>query len=75
MTAVRSPLLVDLLLDNGSIVRVEIPQAYTDEVLEDITNALKNREWWSVHRYEGTTAAIDGTQVDRVAMSRVVAML
>ncbi|MEY4387666.1 MAG: hypothetical protein RLY20_2949 [Verrucomicrobiota bacterium] len=66
---------IDLVLDNGEIVRVELPEKFEDDVREDIDNALHRRDWWAVRCYDGVSAEFMGMKLDRVNMARVVAML
>lgn len=66
---------IDLVLDNGEIVCVELPTKCEAEVREDINNALRRRDWWAVHCYEGVSAKFMGMHLDRVNMARVVAMI
>jgi hypothetical protein len=66
---------IDLVLDNGEIVRVELPKKFEDEVREDIDNAMRRRDWWAVRCCEGVSAEFMGMKLDRVNMARVVAML
>lgn len=66
---------VDLMMDNGELVRVECPSKYEDELHETLENSMKRGEWWSPSRFDGCTATYMGTIINRVAMRRVVAML
>lgn len=45
---------VDLLLDNGEIVRIEAPNNVEDELHDSIDNAMKRRDWWSRSRFDGS---------------------
>lgn len=66
---------IDLVLDNGELVRIELPQKLEDEVREDIDTALRRRDWWSISTIDGCSATFMGLRIDRVNMARVVAML
>lgn len=66
---------IDLLLDNGEIVRVELPAKLETELREDMDNALRRRDWWSIQAADGCSATIMGISVSGVNMGRVVAML
>lgn len=66
---------IDLVLDSGELVRVELPNKVEHDVREDMDNALRRRDWWAVHCYEGVSAKFMGMNLDRVNMARVVAML
>jgi hypothetical protein len=67
--------LVDLVLDNGELVRIDCPSKFEDEMFDSIEHAMKRGDWWSPGRHEGCTASYLGMRLDRVAMRRVVAML
>lgn len=66
---------IDLLLDNHSICRIEHKGDYIDAVQESISNAIRRRDEWSVHNYDGTSATIEGIHVTHVNMNRVIARL
>lgn len=66
---------VDLVLDNGGIVRVQCPDRFNDEFMESIDNARRLRDWWSPERFEGCRAEFIGMYMARIDMSRVVGML
>ncbi len=65
----------DLLLDNGEIVRCEVPSKYEDEFWESVEATLKRRDWFSVRQWDGANAQYMGHYVERVNMARVVATL
>ena len=67
--------LIDLVTDNGEIIRIEVPPKFTDDALETIENAMKRKDWWSVRQWDGAKAVYMGLTIDRVNMTRVVAML
>lgn len=66
---------IDLVLDNGEIVRIECENKFEDEVWQLIEDTMKRRDWFSVGTYDGTTATYLGHRIDRVNMARVVATL
>jgi hypothetical protein len=66
---------VDLLLANGEIVRVECPDAHEAELHDSINDAMRRRDWWSPHRFDGCTAQCFGVILSRVAMSQVIGTL
>lgn len=68
-------MFVDLLMDNGELVRIECPEKYADLLHETIENAMKRGDWWSPSRFDDCTATYMGYMIGRVAMRRVVAML
>jgi hypothetical protein len=66
---------IDLLLDNGDIVRIEVPRKWEDELREGIENTMKRRDWLCASAWEGAQFKINGVVVDRVNMGRVIAAL
>lgn len=66
---------VDLVMDNGELVRVECPDKFTDDLYDSLENAMKRRDWWAPSRFEGCSAAYLGMQMDRINMSRVIGLL
>ena len=68
-------MFLDLLMDNGELVRIECQSKHEDELHETLENSMKRGEWWSPARFDGCTATYMGTLLNRVAMRRVVAML
>ena len=66
---------IDLVIDNGELVRIELPQKFEDEVWQSIVDAMKRREWWATSQFEGCSATYIGNQLDRVNMARVVGTL
>lgn len=66
---------IDLVLDNGELVRIEVPAKFENEAYDSIENAMKIGDWWSPSRFAGASAAFMGMYIDRVSMKRVVAML
>jgi hypothetical protein len=67
---------VDLVLDNGELVRVECPDKHDDELFDSLENAMKRGDWWLPECVSADCRATYlGLYISRVAMSRVVAML
>jgi hypothetical protein len=66
---------IDLVLDNGEIIRVTGPIKREDAVREDINNAMRRRDWWLAYGFDGVRAEFMGMSIQRVNMGRVVAML
>jgi hypothetical protein len=66
---------VDLLIDNGELVRIECPNKYEDDLYDTIENTMKRRDWWSAGQWEGCSASYLGHHLDRVNMSRVIGLL
>lgn len=67
--------LLDLLMDNGELVRIECPTKHHDALYDSIEHAMKRGDWWSPGRFDGCTAEYMGMALDRVAMRRVVGIL
>ena len=66
---------IDLVIDNGELVRIECPGKYLDECYETLENAMKRRDWWSTIQFDGCNASYMGMSMDRVNMSRGVGTL
>ncbi len=66
---------LDLMLDNGELVRIECPGKFEDELLDTIEQSMKRRDWWSPNRFDGCSAEYMGLMLDRVNMGRVVGVL
>lgn len=66
---------VDLLAENGEIVRIECPDKYFDDLYETIENSMKRGDWWSPGQWDGCSATYMGIQISRVNMKKVVGML
>jgi hypothetical protein len=66
---------IDLLLDNGELVRIEVPKNREGECRDSIENQMKIGGWWSVSCWQGASATYLGHRIDHVNMRRVVAML
>ena len=66
---------VDLVLEDGALVRIECPSKHHDELHETLQNAMKRRDIWAAGRFQGCSAEYLGHRLDRVNMARVVGML
>jgi len=66
---------LDLVLDNGELVRVEYPLKYEDEVLDSVSNDIKTGDWWAPGQWDNCTATYIGVRLERVSMRRVVGTL
>lgn len=66
---------VDLMLDNGELVRIECPQKFEDDLHESLEHCMKRRDWWSPGRFDGCDATYLGVSMDRINMGRVIGML
>jgi hypothetical protein len=66
---------VDLLIDNGELVRIECHDKHEDELHDTIKYAMKRKDWWSPKRFDGCRAEYLGVLLDRVNMGRVVGTL
>lgn len=69
------PVFVDLLIDNGELVRIECPEKLEDDLWDSLENCMKRRDWWSPGIFDGCRATYLGHSIDRVNMGRVVATL
>lgn len=63
---------LDLVLDNGNLVRIECKTRDEDEVRDTLENALRTGGWWSPARWDGCKAEYLGNRLDRVNMARVI---
>lgn len=68
-------IFLDLMLDNGELVRVKCPTKHEDDLYESLEHAMKRGDWWSPNQFDGCRAEYMGTKLDRVAMKRVVGTL
>lgn len=66
---------VDLVMDNGELIRIEYPDKFLDDVHETLENTMKRRDWWSPNQTDGCTATYIGLSLGRVNMNRVVGIL
>lgn len=63
---------VDLVMDNGELVRIECPDKHEDELHETLENAMKTRGWWAPGIFDRCKAEYLGHRMDRINMARVV---
>lgn len=66
---------VDLVLEDGELVRITCPNRHHDPLHETLQQAMKRRDVWAPGRFNGCTAQYLGLYLDRVNMARVVGML
>jgi hypothetical protein len=66
---------IDLVLDNGDLVRIEAPSNVEDELHDELNNAMRRRDWWATRMFDGCRAKFMGMNLDRVNMGRVVGIL
>lgn len=65
----------DLVMENGELVRIEVPSKFEGECHDSIENALKIRGWFSPGQWDGCEAHYLGMGLTRVNMGKIVAML
>ena len=66
---------MDLVLDNGELVRVEYPSDVMDDIWEEIENSTKTKNWFCPQNWEGCIATYLGHTLDRINMSKVIGIL
>lgn len=66
---------IDLVMDNGELTRISVPDKYSDECWDAVENAMKTRGWFTPARWEGCTATYLGLRLDRINMGRMIATL
>ena len=66
---------IDLVMDNGELTRMEVPEQHYDELWEHIEHSMKRGDWLSPARYRGCKANYMGLDLDRVNMGKVVGTL
>lgn len=66
---------VDLILDNGELVRIECPSIHDDALHESLEHCMKRGDWWCPGRFEDCSAEYIGLAIERVNMKRVVGVL
>ena len=66
---------VDLVMDNGELVRIECPEKFAGELHDTLGHAMKRRDWWSPLQFDGCRAEYMGMNLDRVNMARVIGRL
>jgi hypothetical protein len=72
---IMSMTFVDLVLEDGELVRIECPTEHSDELHDTLQQAIKRRDFWSPSLFDGCNAEYLGLRLDRVNMARVVGML
>lgn len=65
----------DLVMENGELVRLEVPRKFEDDCHGCLENQMKIRGWFSTARWKGCQATYMGMTLDRVNMGKVVALL
>jgi hypothetical protein len=68
-------IFIDLVMENGELVRIEVPDEHEYECWDAIENSMKTRGFFSPGRWEGCQASYLGMTLGRVNMGKVVAML
>ena len=66
---------VDLVIDNGELVRIECPKRFEDELHDTLEYTMKRRDWWCPSQFDGCKAEYLGQLMDRVNMGRVIGAL
>ncbi len=66
---------VDLVLDDGELVRISCPNVFEGELHETLQHAMKRKDLWSPSRFDGCKADYLGLHMARINMARVVGML
>jgi hypothetical protein len=65
---------IDIVLDGGDLVRVEIPVEHFDAFMDDLDNARRRNDWLSAALYDGVKFNYLGHNIDRVNGSKIVAL-
>jgi len=65
---------LDLVMDNGELVRIECSDKFDDELYSSLEMAMKRKDWWSPSQFDRCHAEYMGILLDRVNMARVVGM-
>ncbi len=68
-------IFVDLVLENGELVRIECPDKFEDNFHESLSNTIKRNDWWSPIQFDACSAEYMGMCLDRVNMAKVIGML
>jgi len=68
-------LYIDLVLDNGELVRIECPMKFEDKLHESLENHMKRADRWSPGEFDGCSATFLGMSLGLVNMARVVGVL
>ena len=66
---------VDLMMDNGELVKIKYPDRHMDALHESLEHAMKRRDWWSPNQFDGCDVEYLGISLDRVNMGKVVGIL
>lgn len=66
---------IDLLMENGELVRIEVPDKHADACYEALETSMKRKDWWCPSMFDGAKAEYMGLSINRVAMNKVVGML
>lgn len=66
---------VDLVMDNGELIRIECPDNFEDELHETLDNTRKRNDWWSCSQFDGCKVEYMGYGLDRINMKRVIGEL
>lgn len=66
---------VDLVLDNGELMRIECPAKHADEVLDTVNNQMRMQGLFCAGMLEGCRIEYLGHRIDKVNMVRVVGVL
>jgi len=67
--------LVDLVLDNGELIRIECPEQFEDKLHDVLDNCRKRNDWWSPSMFDGCSAEYMGMGLVRVNMGKVIGEL
>lgn len=66
---------VDLVLDNGELVRVECRSEDADAIFDSLMLAMKRKDAWDAGQFEECCANYLGNPLESVNMARVVGLL
>lgn len=67
--------LMDLLLDNGELVRIEYPTEHQDGFEELVGNCIKRKDSLSMQTFAGCNAEYLGISISTIITSRIVGIL
>lgn len=70
-----SACFVDLVMDDGNLVRIECPAKREDDLHDSLDNARLTRATWSPAQFDGCTATYLGYRMGRVNMAKCMGML
>jgi len=68
-------MFVDLVMDNGGLVRIECPDEFMDQLYEALDNSMKRGDQWSPAMFDGCSAEYMGLSLDRVNMGKIMGLL